>query len=231
MAGKACILAAFALALSPSPAQAECRQWDVSGMWFPKGGGDGHQFDLTQKGSLITGSARRGTAKIAKVSGNVVGSAFYLDIAEKGLSFRGEIRSDGTIHGNVTGSVKGLTAFWTSSRAMKCSETRSNTPAPPQKPVNTAPPSKAPPTISAHPTVVTIPAGQSQGTVTLTWDGGPDHPYAEVWMKEGNQGEEKFLVEQGKGTRQVTVERGKNYQFILTDAGQQLAKAVVISRR
>src|SRR5688500_11367127 len=93
MAGKGCILVAFTLALAPVPAQAECRQWDVSGLWFPQGGGDGHQFDLTHKGGVITGSARRGTAKIAKVSGIVYGSAFYLDIAEKGLSFRGEIRS------------------------------------------------------------------------------------------------------------------------------------------
>jgi hypothetical protein len=87
------------------------------------------------------------------------------------------------------------------------------------------------PRISASPAVVAIPAGQSQGTVTLTWDGGPDHPYAEVWMKDSSQGDEKFLVEQGKGTRSVTVERGKNYQFILTDAGQQLARAAVISKR
>jgi len=103
------------------------------------------------------------------------------------------------------------------------------------KPTSTTPqtPSSAAasPTITAQPRVVTIPDGESRGTVTLTWDGGPDHPYAEVWVKEGSQGIETKVVEQGKGTRRVTVERGKNYQFILTDAGQQLAKAVVITKQ
>lgn len=40
-----------------------------------------------------------------------------------------------------------------------------------------------------------------------------------------------MVADQAKGTRRLTVERGKNYQFLLIDAGQQLAKAVVISRQ
>ena len=64
--------------------------------------------------------------------------------------------------------------------------------------------------------------GAPAGSVVLTWDGGPDHPYAEVWFKVNNS-DAAFLVEQGKGGRQVTVERGKSYTYILTDAGKTLA--------
>jgi hypothetical protein len=60
----------------------------------------------------------------------------------------------------------------------------------------------------------------------LTWDGGPEHPYAEVWV--GVDGEDPtFLVEQGKGSRKVTVEPGKTYLYILTDSGQQLSTVTV----
>jgi hypothetical protein len=50
-------------------------------------------------------------------------------------------------------------------------------------------------------------------------------------MKEGSEGVETKVVEQGKGTRRVTVERGKTYQFILTDAGEQLARVVVLTKQ
>lgn len=60
------------------------------------------------------------------------------------------------------------------------------------------------------------------GFVVLTWDAGPDHTYAEVWFKVNN-GEETFLVEQGKGSRQIPVERYKYYTYILTDAGKTLS--------
>lgn len=67
----------------------------------------------------------------------------------------------------------------------------------------------------------------AMGFTVLTWDAGPDHPYAEIWYKVNN-GEETFLVEQGKGSRQVPVERGKLYTYILTDAGKTLATVIVI---
>jgi len=91
--------------------------------------------------------------------------------------------------------------------------------------------SAAAPTIEANPAFITIPDGQSQGTVTVTWNAGPDHPHVRVLVKESGQDGERALAAQVKGTRQVTVERGTNYLFILKDAGHQLAKAVVISRR
>jgi hypothetical protein len=225
MAGKGCILVAFALALSPSPAQAECRQWDVGGDWFPVGGDD-WAFHLAQKGFVITGSATRGP-QMTKVTGTVTGSAFYLNLISKGLELRGDIAADGKIHGVMHDSSNpNKKLVFVSSRAMKCTETPSNIPATPQKPVITAPPPKATPKIGASPAVVTIPTGQADGTTTLTWDGGPEHSYAEVWVAVNGQ-DPTFVVEQGKGSRRVTVERGTTYRYILTDSGKDLGSVTV----
>ena len=93
-----------------------------------------------------------------------------------------------------------------------------------------APPANAPSTtgakITASPSVVTIPAGQTTGTTTLTWDAGPNHPYAEVWVTVDG-GDERKIVEQGKGSRQVQVKAGKTYLYILTDSGKRLATTTV----
>ena len=85
-------------------------------------------------------------------------------------------------------------------------------------------------TITASPQVVAISPGSGVGTTTLSWNGGPDHPYAEVWVKVDG-GDEKFVVEQGKGGRKVTVEAGKTYTYILTDSGKTLASVTVRAKQ
>jgi hypothetical protein len=85
------------------------------------------------------------------------------------------------------------------------------------------------PGIVANASTVIIPPGQNQGQTTLMWDGGKDHPYAEVWVKV-DDGEETFVVEQGKGSRTVTVERGKRYLYMLTDSGQRLATTTITGK-
>ena len=157
-----------------------------------------------------------------------MGSGFYLHLVSKGFELRGDIEADGKIHGIVHEvSNPGTKLAFVSSRAMKCADT-----------IVTAPPAQPSPkrlikstgkarTETSSSTevpriVVFNKPGQAPGTLTLTWDGGPDHPYAEVWVKVDG-GDETKVVEQGKGTRQVTVEPGKTYQYILTDSGQQLA--------
>ena len=145
-------------------------------------------------------------------------------------------------------------ATWFSSRVMRCNEAKPGSsgvnsgyqlpppPAPtprPGKPVGktgkmtlpAAPPNTtgAPaqaPKITARPSLVIIPAGETQGTTTVTWDGGPDHPYAELWVKEGDA-DERFVAEQGKGSRTMTVKPGTSYLFILTDNGKRLDTANV----
>lgn len=68
------------------------------------------------------------------------------------------------------------------------------------------------------------------GFTILTWDSGPDHPYAEVWFSIGGPGVPPvFLVEQGKGSRQIPVERGKYYIYKLTDAGKTLAEVAFVA--
>ena len=65
---------------------------------------------------------------------------------------------------------------------------------------------------------------------TIAWDGGKDHPYAEVWVRVDNE-DEKKLLEQGRGTLPVTVVPGKTYVYILTDAGTTLATITVRFQR
>jgi hypothetical protein len=86
-----------------------------------------------------------------------------------------------------------------------------------------------PPYIKASPNPAPAPAGQASGTTTLEWDGGGDHPWAEVWQQV-DDANETFVVESGKGTRQMTVEVGKTYVFKLSDAGKLLASVTVTAK-
>ncbi len=85
------------------------------------------------------------------------------------------------------------------------------------------------PTITADPNPANVPKGQTTGTTTLTWDGGTDHPYAEVWVKVDDN-DETFVVESGKGTRQVPIVLGKTYLFKLSDANELLASVTVTAK-
>lgn len=86
------------------------------------------------------------------------------------------------------------------------------------------------PFIVADNNPVVIPAGQTSGTVFLEWDGGAQHPYAEVWVRV-DQNDETFIVEQGRGSRNATVELGKSYVFKLSDANELLASVSVTVRQ
>jgi hypothetical protein len=158
--------------------------------------------------------------------------------------YDGTIRPSGRIEGRgYEQATPRKKVNWYSVSTMKCADaapaapppldSSGKVPAPTPKPIKSSGKAKvsaATPTIKAFPIAVTIPEGQSHGRTTLIWDGGPDHPDAEVWRKDGVDGEETLVVQQGKGTLSVTVELGKNYQFLLKDAGQQLAKAVVLTK-
>src|ERR1044071_6847157 len=85
---------------------------------------------------------------------------------------------------------------------------------------------RATPYIYALSNPLVIPLDQTRGTVTLVWDGGKDHPYAEVWVRV-DQNDETFIVEQGKGTRNAQVELGKSYEFKLSDSNVLLASVRV----
>jgi len=85
------------------------------------------------------------------------------------------------------------------------------------------------PTITADPNPIIVPPGTVSGTTTLTWDGGDQHPYAEVWLKI-DANDEKFVLEQGKGTKQFTIEVGKSYLFKLSDSNELLSSVTVTAK-
>jgi hypothetical protein len=258
-AGLGAVVFSTLITLLPSPAHAQCGHWDVSGEWeIQQSNATRVALVLSVNGNKITGTARESrNATIIPVTGTFEGNKFNMTIYWQG-GYVGVYRGTVDAGGGMTGTTHsknfdGARATWYSMRSMVCADADIPQPAP-----DTAPPrpppikssgktkidptprpikssgkaktSTASPTISANPIAVTIPEGQTHGRTTLTWDAGPDHPDAEVWMKD-MQGEERLVVRQGKGTRSVTVELGKNYQIILTDAGQQLAKAAVLTRQ
>jgi hypothetical protein len=311
--------------LLPSPAEAECKQWDASGQWKLQQGDLVVIVNLRQSGTDLSGTAQYTNIKKRTLSGSVAGtvdgSNITLDMDWEdgsGGTYKGVIGGTGMIRGRVNVDKRNPSNMWDwhSIQAMKCADAKPVTKAPPvqlsaatlsadplvveipdgQKkgtttltwdsggrrdvqlsmnmnntgektlpvtpngsvqiplvPGNTvftlseggkwlrkvtvtakapanAPPASASSTtgakITASPSVVTIPAGQTTGTTTLTWDAGPKHPYAEVWVTVDG-GDEKKIVEQGKGSRQVQVRAGKIYRYILTDSGQELATTTV----
>ena len=88
-----------------------------------------------------------------------------------------------------------------------------------------APPEATAPQISATPTDAAFVPGKIAHTV-IRWDGGTDHPHAQLWVKVDDQ-EEKFVIEQGKGSRLMVVEPGKSYLYMLRDSGTRLATVTV----
>lgn len=181
------------------------------------------------------------------IDGTVEGTSFNVQIYwPDGLVgvYRGTIGPQGRIEGDTYDKNKPSSrANWYSTRVMTCRNT------PPIKPSIILNTNKSPTPGGPKPAVRVIKStgrtttqggtspgapsiiafnkpGQAPGTRTLTWDGGPEHPYAEVWVKVDDQ-DETFVVEQGKGTRQVMVEAGKTYLYILTDAGTTLATTTI----
>lgn len=234
-------------ALLPSPAQAQCRHWNVTGLWELRQDNEIilllnlQQGDWNQQTALLTGTVERQLSEkgaqgkklsginSGKVSGKIALTSFTMEVTYPSFTSRytGKINpNSGKMEGtNDTG------AHWVSSKTFSCgSGTASEkakptaTPLPVYSP-NTNGHDSAPVLHGKVPWMAAKP-GQSSGTKTLSWDGGPDHPYAEVWVKVNDE-DEKFVVEKGKGTREVTVERGKTYLYILSDSGQRLATVTV----
>jgi len=84
-----------------------------------------------------------------------------------------------------------------------------------------APAAKAVSTISATPNpvvYVTKPKGPlfllNQGTTTVTWDAGADHPYADVWVSVDGGAETLFSTAH-KGAKAATIQLGKTHTLKL----------------
>ena len=259
IAGKICFLFAVAFMLSPSSVEAQCGQWDLSGNWniVLVNGPSESLKNLTQSLSdyqgtdpsapqvfRISGKAfikssynynpNNPNQSEGKVFGTGQGDQVLIDIewsspyeATRTLheAFKGTIALDGKLEGQATiQALAGLvTLKWSSDRPMKCLYKTVHR-------LGTKPTTPTTPTAVIAPTITASQPIPVTGQVVLEWDGGKDHPYAELWVKV-DDGDETFVVEQGKGTRQVTVEPGKTYLYILADAGERLATVTVKSRQ
>lgn len=235
-------------------ASAQCAQWNVGGEWTSVQS-DGYKvhmtvqqnngilsgtawYDYTVKRGKLLGVVQQGGEYVrvdGTVTGKIVGNEYYAEITWKGRGkgiYHGKVSANlGIIEGNVHDYYDPkAAATWSSDRGMNCIAT----PPPPQPTASrsaaiaastpktyhhTGDSSFKAPGILASPVV--------SGSTLLRWDGGADHPYAEVWVKIGNADETKIL-EKGKGSMPYKIEHGKRYLFILTDAGVTLATVQVV---
>jgi hypothetical protein len=242
LAAKGGLLLAAVFALLPYSTKAHCMQWDVSGKWTAQVvKGASESLELKQSGNAITGKSYfYGSA--GNVTGTVEGDTFDISIdwntRERGSSlefFHGKILPNGTIEGTAATLggqvVKDKDNKWSSNRPMTCTARAprviksTGRPKIDPAPNSAAEPSAKAPMISASPNNIAFVPGKIAHTL-IRWDGGPDHPYAELWVKVDDQ-DEKFVIEQGKGSRQMVVAPGKTYLYILTDSGTRLATVTV----
>ena len=111
---------ALLLALSPSPVEALCVEWDVSGKWnIEQEHPTAHvEMDVKQTGTEITGTANYNGVP-GKVKGTLVGEDFNVEIstATGSYVFRGVVGPE-RIAGAIL--VESEMKVWYSTTAMKC---------------------------------------------------------------------------------------------------------------
>jgi hypothetical protein len=237
---KVCVFLLSCLVLPPAVA-AQCGQWDVSGRWEISFGEGSSPLYLDLKGGgEISGRAQTavsnnfGFTNSENLKGKVSGDKIDFTIERISPTytvreeFHGVIDGDGRITGKafIAAFDGNLNVQWRSNRPMRClakAVTKLGV-------KHTDPSAQGAPFIVAAPNNIALPFGQTTGITTIVWDGGKDHPYAEVWMKVDNQDETKIL-EQGKGTLQQAIAVGRTYTYILTDAGTTLATVTVRFRQ
>ncbi|MFN2393572.1 MAG: hypothetical protein ABR566_16615 [Pyrinomonadaceae bacterium] len=245
------LLFAMVIALLPISAQAQCaKQWDGSGEWeIRQGTGAGTivRLNLKQSGSALSGEAsrevragERGGSATKTVTGKVIGDAdgsdFSLqidwsDMPGEFISYKGKILTSGRAEGKMflNGSQTSR-ASWYSVQPLTCGwspgKSRGNLTEP------------KPPFINAGQVIRPSPAHPY--SVYLGWDGGPDHPGAQVWVSVNGGAETQvpsgILVQYDvfKQPKVPAIElrvpmelRGSTYKFVLKDGGKTLSTVVV----
>ncbi len=242
---------ALSFALLPVLASAQCANWDTSGGWWMDQRGQAYHIgiNIEQKGRVLAGRAvsLEGNADAAgTIDGTIDGDSISFQIFWPdhltGV-YTGKILPSGRIDGETYDKNNSRNRQpWHSEGVMKCTsvlinprvvvQSTSKKPPPPIKSSGKMPKSEPAPPKLEPPYIVASQAkpqylGSATGFAILTWDGGPDHPFAEVWVKV-NGGDETFVVEKGKDSRQIIAELGKTYLYILTDAGKTLATVGVV---
>ena len=133
--GLAGILFISVCALLPSPAQAQCKHWDVSGKWsLTQDNGHELEVDLQlgkwgQQSANITGTGtmtKGGKHPFAAViSGNITDNSFAMlvRVADMRLQYVGTVRPDGTLSGTYREEgFPPVQTEWSTSHRMKCAE-------------------------------------------------------------------------------------------------------------
>ena len=126
--------------LLPSPAQAQCKRWDVSGQWdLEMSNGVNIQVNLQQGEWVQTSANLSGTGTYAVsaggaphagvISGNITDNAFTMKLATDTTAFRytGKVGHGGKIEGTTDNGV-----HWVGTRRVKCADpaTPAGTPRP-----------------------------------------------------------------------------------------------------
>jgi hypothetical protein len=248
------IFFAVAMALLPISAHAQCsKQWDASGEWEirqGRGGSTVTRLDLKQSGTEFSGKAYRDAGIGTKaMTGDVIGDAdgdnFSLTIDwvegynDQYVTYRAKVRATGHLNGETSiGPDKRNREIWFSDQSLTCGWSRGKSRGNLTGRLSandTARPGQATGSLLKGPVMV---ASQAvfptpyvpTGFVILTWDAGPDHPNADVWVKYNGSRDRILVMKQPKAGMQVAVQRGQTYSYFLMDGRIVLATATFVAQ-
>ena len=225
--------------LLPSPAEAQCKQWNASGKWQLKQEDLVVRVDLRQDGkNKISGTAKYTNNRKQTLNGGVEGSLYgeiltlNMDWDDgSGGNYKGVVGATGMIKGDVAidKNHPKIRVAWHSMQPLKCADTEAK-----EKPSNSTapaapaqPPGREDPILAAKPLLVIPPAGRDYGHSHLSWDAGIRHSNAELWLKVDN-GSWTVAAKQAKDSyRPFKIERGKTYVFSLRDGSGELRSVTV----
>lgn len=243
---------AAVIVLLPVSTQAQCsKTWDASGVWEIRQGARGGvitRLDLKQSGGALSGKAsREGVGGAKAVTGDVIGDAdgdaFSLAISWPDVSehtiYRAKVAALGKLAGETyIGPDKRNRDTWYSDQALTCGwisgKSRGNLTSK-LSADDTVKTGQATGSLLNVPTMVASQAVfqspyAGQGFAVLTWDAGPGHPNAEVWVKYNGSRDRVLFMKQPKGGMQVPVQRGQVYAYVLMDSRNVLATATVVGQ-
>lgn len=238
------LFSAAIMSLLSLTAHAQCSKiWDGSGEWEMhqgRGGTTVVRLNMKQSGNALDGTASRGGTK-GKAFGTADGANFSLWIdwvdGSEYTVYRAQVPASGKLAGDMfTGPNKNrdtwysdqpLTCGWSPGKSRGNLTSRLSADAPAQTGKAIASLAKGP-TLFASPSVFPYPFSPT-GFVVLTWDGGPDHPNADVWVKYANSRDRILVIKQPKGGFQVNVQRGQMYTYVLMDDRVVLATATFVA--
>jgi hypothetical protein len=253
--GRRSILGVFFIAvvmvLMSVSANAQCSDWSAAGEWRLLQGTRGFGFDavnlkLEQKGSTITGTASRKAMGVqGPVSGTLNGDSFSVEIAwsdGRTSVYSSRVQPSGKLQGEIHHKNSGkVNDPWYSEGELACKTLTGG------RPIRSAgtgprPSGSAPvktgqatgslvktPTLVASQAVFPTPYVQ-QGFVVLTWDAGPGHPDADLWVKYDGSRERVLVVKQPRGGQQIPVQRGRMYSYVLMDGRTVLVTATFVAQ-